>query len=757
MHKKMKLVVMVIAVAFINFIGVQNVFSSNSNEMVEALNIISLVQGDNGNYNLDGVLKRSEAATLMVRIMGEEDEVLRKRGQYKITKFKDVSSGEWYAPYIGYCSEIGIIDGYLDGTFRPEEVLTEKAMLKLLMGTLGYIYEKDFIWDNIFESAYNLGIVKDPTYADKQVDSVDYKREKAFEAVYNTLSIEIKGQKLNLIQKLVEGGSISKESATQSGLFKDDLQTEILSIVPTGESQITVKLNEPIFPIEKENIHLYSLGNIEELPFEIESQSESEIIIKTPKQDADSNYGLEISEVRDIFSNLTKSLNGNFSGYRSPEVKSDFFKISKAQAISKNLVHLYFTHPINANAELPTYYEILQGNNIIAGTNPQSISVRLLGDGSNGVAIYLKEKVLTENMEYIIKVKGNLNSNYGVQLKDGKGDSTQFKGVASETEEFKMLSVSVVNGNTISLYFNKEVNPVLGKQIFNYYITDSDNKPIQINSAIVDTEGESKGRVVRINVNGFFDKLKSYNIMVNYITDFTRQYSITEKEYTFSGYYPDKVDMKIINAVAIDATTLMVHFDRALNAESAIVPSNYLVSGITHNGYYATPLKVYYEPLANPYMVKLFMPSDKAFNGFSTYKLTAMSTLKDYMGNTPNGIVENGFNANGSTASSAYITEAVIIGKDAIKVKLNKEISLEAPNILPSNYKIEYVEQGMVLTKIPLSVNYIDGTTLVLKFDELHFETNYKLKFDSLRDYAGNTTGKLDEASKSIEVVMGEQ
>ena len=52
--------------------------------------------------------------------------------------FKDVPTTNVFAGYITYCAQRGIISGYGDGTFRPTGTLTGNAFMKMLLGALGY-------------------------------------------------------------------------------------------------------------------------------------------------------------------------------------------------------------------------------------------------------------------------------------------------------------------------------------------------------------------------------------------------------------------------------------------------------------------------------------------------------------------------------------------------------------------------------------------------------------------------------------------
>ncbi len=64
-------------------------------------------------------IKRSEAAAIIAKVSTDFD----AKAEYEI-KLSDVKEGEWYAAYVGYCADNGIITGYTDGTFRPNEYIT---------------------------------------------------------------------------------------------------------------------------------------------------------------------------------------------------------------------------------------------------------------------------------------------------------------------------------------------------------------------------------------------------------------------------------------------------------------------------------------------------------------------------------------------------------------------------------------------------------------------------------------------------------
>lgn len=133
-------------------------------EKADALNLLDILKGDNGDYKLGDSLLRSEAAAFIVRVMGKENHVLLNKEDYWGTRFPDVISSRWYAPYVGYCLEQGIISGEADGYYRPNNTISEKAFLKLVLGALGYEYGADFDWDEVYMKSFYVGLVDDQDY-----------------------------------------------------------------------------------------------------------------------------------------------------------------------------------------------------------------------------------------------------------------------------------------------------------------------------------------------------------------------------------------------------------------------------------------------------------------------------------------------------------------------------------------------------------------------------------------------------------------
>jgi hypothetical protein len=88
---------------------------------VELLANKGIVNGQTANlYNPEQPVTRAEFAAMIVRSLGLLEQ--------KSSSFTDVPSGAWFAGAIGTAKQYGLIDGFEDGTFRPQDTITREQM-----------------------------------------------------------------------------------------------------------------------------------------------------------------------------------------------------------------------------------------------------------------------------------------------------------------------------------------------------------------------------------------------------------------------------------------------------------------------------------------------------------------------------------------------------------------------------------------------------------------------------------------------------
>lgn len=756
-----KIVSLVLAICvFTSMIMVVNVESSSTTQQKAViLNQLNIISGDGkGNYDLKGQLKRREAATFITKVMGKADYVTNNASEFKYTNFTDVKPNDWFAPYVGFCEQNSIVSGYTDGRFGHDDPISEKAFLTMLIRAMGYSTDTDFTYNGVYQFAYELGLLEGEGYLEKTEDNRSYVRGGVVEVLYRAMTNNIKGQDFTLIQKLVRDGAIAKSTALSSGMLDDDVITSISNITPNNELKVTVELNEAVKALSNTNFSVYESNNKgNKLTVTLVSQSDREIVLKTSQQRPEVNYTLEISSTEDLKNNINDTLLAKFTGYKSTEIKSDFFKISKVEVMSKNNINVYFTHPINVNSEQPSYYEIFENGATFASGAAQNITTKLISSVDNGISINLKDKNFTEGLEYTLKISGELTSVYTVRLGLNSGDAITFVGKANENQELALVSSMALNSRTLQLIFNKDLNPNLADKKLNYIITidDANKTPITVSGVEISTDGIYQGRCVNITLSSYLDKTKIYNLKIDYLTDLNRQYSIIDKDYKFSGSYQDGSNIKVQGVVPIDAGTVVISFDKPVNEQSAAIPSNFFITGVTDANYFAIPLVTYFNK-ETPNLVKLFLSGDQLLQVGKVYKLKVQISLVDGAGNNLTTPIESTFASPNVTTAKPRINKAVLISDDTVKVTFTKEIKLDVNNILPSNYILEYTQGDNKYTKVPLAVNYIDAATISLKFDKLDLSTAYRIRFKSLTDYSGVNITTEKDTDTSAAVVMGQ-
>ncbi len=717
----------------------------------QILNTLGILRGTGTGYNLEGKLKRSEAATFIVRFLGVEKEVLAERTEYSNTKYSDVAATQWYAPYVGYCDEEGIINGYSDGSFKPEAYLSEKAFLKMVLVVLGYEYDKDFDWNSVYYMAYTKGVVLDDDYRYRATDNTNYTRGDVVETLHRSMQIEHKRTGDQMIETFIEKELISEEQAKKLLLMKDTVDTEIEKIVAQEEDEILVTFNEPIKDLEEDQITIY-LSDDDEKHLEVDSVSDRgdntyRIRLKD-LQEIEEEYTLVIAEVFDAYGNRNNySLKKEFLGHRPDNLESDFFRISKVEQVSNNVIYVYFTHPINSNAYQPKYYNIYEGTKLLIEGDVTTMQINQLAGAKNGVSIYLKNYIFKEEDMFKLSIDSGLTSSYGVQLNDGKGDSVTFESEVDENERFELKDIETLNDYTIMLEFNKVLNPVIAEQVFSYYLMFDDEYPIRITKA----EVVENGNVVYLTTQERMFDNDEFTLMINHITDTTKQFAITEREYDFKADIDFDDDLDIKSVSIVDGNTIKVKFDRVLGHESASDPDNYVIWGTTETDYTGRPIAAYHE--VGSQEVKLFLDEDDALEDRDRYELVIVGTLKDAVGNSYKRVDDYNFRHNRSDVTATYISKATTIGSDSIKVEFNKEIALDIPNILNTNYTLYYYDNGIKVEKVPTHVTYSNPLTMVMKFDSLDLDNEYELTFDELVNYGGiRTTNKNDGYSVEVEI-----
>lgn len=95
----------------------------------------------NGKFGPENSITRAELAACLVRIMSMKENALqeneRSNGAEKDIVFKDVAKGKWYTNYVLQASNMNLIKGYPDGSFKPENKVTRTEAVLMINRMLG--------------------------------------------------------------------------------------------------------------------------------------------------------------------------------------------------------------------------------------------------------------------------------------------------------------------------------------------------------------------------------------------------------------------------------------------------------------------------------------------------------------------------------------------------------------------------------------------------------------------------------------------
>ncbi len=165
--------------------AVKAVSEEEAAQVVGALNI--MVGDSSGSLNLGRNVTRAEFITMAVKASPQGDQV----GEAATSPYPDVPRRHWAAGYVEAGVRSGLISGYLDGTFRPDNTITLAEGVTVALKLLGYS-GSDF--SGAFPTAQmamyrSLGL--DTNLAGRTASSVMTRRDCMY-LFYNLLSVKNK-------------------------------------------------------------------------------------------------------------------------------------------------------------------------------------------------------------------------------------------------------------------------------------------------------------------------------------------------------------------------------------------------------------------------------------------------------------------------------------------------------------------------------------------------------------------------------------
>lgn len=108
---------------------------TDDSEKAQVLQLLEIMNGDeNGNLNLEAPVTRAEFVKMAVNASVYKDSA----GQSTVSLFPDVTEEHWARGYVSTAIKAGLVSGYLDGTFRPENTVKLEEAVIISLKLLGY-------------------------------------------------------------------------------------------------------------------------------------------------------------------------------------------------------------------------------------------------------------------------------------------------------------------------------------------------------------------------------------------------------------------------------------------------------------------------------------------------------------------------------------------------------------------------------------------------------------------------------------------
>jgi hypothetical protein len=197
---------------------------NNEEDILNLLSELKIMQGDgDGNYRLDDEVSRAEFTKVAVAASSYKNTVA---SGLKISPFNDVPYTHWSAPYVKAGVSAGLVKGYIDATFHPDDTVSYEEAITMLLRVLGYT-------DDDFGVSWPYGQIAlaDDLEISKNVYANigdNLTRREVANLVYNTLNAKQKGGQKQITVfdcEIIEGVTIIASNNEDSSVGEDKIYT----------------------------------------------------------------------------------------------------------------------------------------------------------------------------------------------------------------------------------------------------------------------------------------------------------------------------------------------------------------------------------------------------------------------------------------------------------------------------------------------------------------------------------------------------
>ncbi|PKM74418.1 MAG: hypothetical protein CVU91_00700 [Firmicutes bacterium HGW-Firmicutes-16] len=182
--------------------------ASTYDNSAQELKTLGMFNGTDTGFDLDRAPSRTEAAVMLVRLLGCEATAKSQYSERTISHpFTDVP--EWAAPHIAWLYQNKLTNGMSATAYGASDKCSAQMFCTLVLRALGYSDASggDFTYTDTLTFAENIGIYS------SSLDADTFLRDHAAAISYQALATDLKDGSTTLLNKLISSGAVSQTSA----------------------------------------------------------------------------------------------------------------------------------------------------------------------------------------------------------------------------------------------------------------------------------------------------------------------------------------------------------------------------------------------------------------------------------------------------------------------------------------------------------------------------------------------------------------
>ncbi len=696
----------------------------------EVLHDLNLIEGTGDGYNLGGRLTRAEAATFIVGVLGKTSQVLDHPDKYKNTIFNDVPASEWYAPFVGYCKQNGIVAGTGGGRFEPASYVSEKSFLTMLLQALGYHADVEYNWDSVYQKAYEVGISDDIKDTVRTEDNFLYTRGDVVHAIYNSLDSRFNDKTLILSEFLLREHVCNKNMLKKHNLLKKDAKvTEIKEINIIDEDKIEIVFNEAIYELKMDQISIMSNNRYARIQNIHKKKDHIFEISMDANMYSEHQYILTLKGIMDVYGFVTEDISFEFQGEKKSNVQMPHeFAIVSVTPISNNQIDVRFSRTIDKRATQALLYKFGVVDGVLNEGNFQSIRADVLGEDSSHVLITFMDYKLDPNNHYTLYVRPDFISASGERLRGGEGDKMNFSGSLGEFSELSVENVELVDDHFIKVTFNRPVDSQTALKTSNYSIEriSGKNKTNATNVYFYRDEDAIYDDTVMVRFQNILDD-EEYNMNIDGVKDIYKNDRIRNYTHSIMGQHFDLDGPQLLEVEAVNQNEVHLIFDEVLsetmsNINIKINNKNYVMDK-TVDPNHGNVLIVY-------------VKNSLRLNEDDDYTIMVKRGLADYLGRKTTENQEMDFRGSSEKKPDIYIDNAVLLSPNKIKITFSEPIRQgDLTNM--ELYKVKYETGAIDRMIFPVSIEDVSDMETIIHLENSYAEGNISVEVQKVHSKSG--------------------